>query len=252
MNKVQKVSILGTEYTVLFSKAHDDPILDNCDGYTDKTTKKIVIGEKERDCDLEDFGVYQRQVLRHEIIHAYFMESGLQASLENEPQGVPEMYVDWFAIQSPKIFETFDELGILETLDTASLLDAICNGCFGAAINDCERCDRTDLSGNEYQRLAMRTANPDCRNLSNVGLGITGESGEVADMIKKHLHHGHELDKEHLKKELGDVLWYVALGCTVAGFSMTEVMQLNIDKLKARYPEGFSEERSKHRKAGDV
>lgn len=105
---------------------------------------------------------------------------------------------------------------------------------------------------NEYQALAMRTANPECLNLSNVGLGIAGEAGEVADAIKKHLHHGHDLDRDGLIKELGDVAWYIALGCTALEIDMETVLQRNIDKLKARYPEGFDSERSIHRAAGDI
>lgn len=105
---------------------------------------------------------------------------------------------------------------------------------------------------NEYQRLAMRTANPECKNLSNVGLGLTGEAGEAADLIKKYLHHGHGLNNDHLAKELGDVAWYIALGCEVIGITFEEVLQRNIDKLKARYPEGFNSEQSLHRAEGDI
>lgn len=108
------------------------------------------------------------------------------------------------------------------------------------------------MQGKEYQELAMRTANKECMSLSNVGLGLTGEAGECADLIKKHLHHGHELDTEHLEKELGDVLWYVALGCTVIGITMDEVMSKNIEKLKKRYPNGFDTYRSNNRSEEDV
>lgn len=108
------------------------------------------------------------------------------------------------------------------------------------------------MTGSEYQKLAMRTANPEYRVLTNVGLGLSGEAGECADIIKKHIHHGHDLDKEHLKKELGDVCWYIALGCELIGCSMDEIMRMNIEKLKARYPDGFDCEKSIHRIAGDV
>ena len=108
------------------------------------------------------------------------------------------------------------------------------------------------MTGNEYQKLAMRTAKPECRTLSNVGLGLAGEAGEVADEIKKHLHHGHPLNKEKLVKELGDVCWYAALAATVLGVSLEDVMLMNIKKLKDRYPEGFDPEKSLHRKEGDV
>ena len=105
---------------------------------------------------------------------------------------------------------------------------------------------------NEYQKLAMRTANSECLNLSNAGLGLAGEAGECADMIKKHLHHNHPLDKDHLVKELGDVAWYLALACTVLGVDMESMLIANIEKLKNRYPEGFTAERSLHRAAGDI
>ena len=108
------------------------------------------------------------------------------------------------------------------------------------------------MNGNEYQKLAMRTANEECFNLANAGLGLSGEAGEATDIIKKHLFHGHKLKKEHLAKELGDVMWYVALNATIIGYDLEEITQMNIDKLKARYPEGFSEYKSQHRAAGDI
>ena len=102
---------------------------------------------------------------------------------------------------------------------------------------------------NEYQKEAMRSANPQSLNdqakgLSNTALGLCGESGEVADMIKKHLHQGHDLDKEHMVKELGDVAWYLALGATIIGYDLEDILQMNIDKLRTRYPEGFDARRS--------
>jgi len=98
-----------------------------------------------------------------------------------------------------------------------------------------------------YQRLAMRTANQEARNYSNLGLGITGEAGEVADIIKKHLHQNHPLDREALIEELGDVAWYIALGCELLGCSLAEVFAANIIKLADRYPTGFDPERSINR-----
>lgn len=101
-----------------------------------------------------------------------------------------------------------------------------------------------------YQQLAKVFINPDLTDrelLGNAAMGCAGEAGEVADLVKKHLYHGHPLDREALAKELGDVLWYVALGCTVMGVPMSEVAGMNIRKLSARYPEGFSCERSLHR-----
>lgn len=107
------------------------------------------------------------------------------------------------------------------------------------------------LTINGYQHKAMRTAKEECRALSNVGLGLAGEAGEIADMIKKHLHQGHPLDRDKFIKELGDVAWYLALGCTVIGEPMEKVLQTNIDKLLKRYPDGFDPERSLNRAEDD-
>ena len=108
------------------------------------------------------------------------------------------------------------------------------------------------LTINGYQHKAMRTAKEQCRNLSNVGLGLSGEAGEVADMIKKHLYQGHPMDRDKFIKELGDLAWYLALGCTVIGEPMENVLQTNIDKLLKRYPDGFDPERSMNRAEDDV
>ncbi len=100
---------------------------------------------------------------------------------------------------------------------------------------------------NEYQALAMRTAEEKGRAWSNVGLGIAGEAGEVADIIKKYLHQGHPLDQDKLLDEIGDVAWYLALAATVAGVTLESVLEDNIAKLMGRYPNGFDTERSLHR-----
>ena len=103
---------------------------------------------------------------------------------------------------------------------------------------------------NEYQKLAMTTLNPALSEkdvLINGVMGLCGESGEAIDIVKKHLAQGHELDREHLIDELGDIAWYLAETATVLGISLEEVLQRNIDKLKARYPEGFDSEKSKKR-----
>ena len=111
------------------------------------------------------------------------------------------------------------------------------------------------MNGNDYQKLAMRTCSiPYDRKddrLRHAVFGLTSEAGEVAGILQK-VYQGHDFDKEHIKKELGDCLWMIAEACEALDFSMDEVMQLNIDKLKARYPEGFTAERSLHRMTGDV
>jgi NTP pyrophosphatase (non-canonical NTP hydrolase) len=101
---------------------------------------------------------------------------------------------------------------------------------------------------NEYQTLAMRTANSNCKNIANFGLGLCGESGEVVELIKKHLFHGHKLDKDKIVKEMGDCAWYLALGCEVMGIKLEDVINANVAKLKDRYPDGFSFYKSINRK----
>lgn len=104
------------------------------------------------------------------------------------------------------------------------------------------------ITANDYQRAALRTANgTNCVNLMNAALGMAGESGEVADIIKKHTFQGHDLDVNHVAEELGDVLWYVAVGAEAIGLSLGEVAQRNVDKLKRRYPDGFDKSRSINR-----
>ena len=108
---------------------------------------------------------------------------------------------------------------------------------------------------NEYQQRAMASLNPELKGrdvLINSVMGLCGESGEAIDIVKKHLAQGHELDREGLIKELGDVAWYLAETATALGVDLDEILGRNIEKLKNRYPEGFSTEKSQHRQAGDV
>lgn len=125
------------------------------------------------------------------------------------------------------------------------------------------------MNATDYQNLAMRTNDGKAtdrltckidRNLNGIDiggilngcLGLSGETGEFNDMIKKWIFHEKDLDVDHAKKEMGNVLWYMAMLCHSFGWDMNEIMQMNVDKLKARYPEGFDTQSSAHRKAGDV
>lgn len=128
------------------------------------------------------------------------------------------------------------------------------------------------MNGLEYQKLAMRTndgkatvrlndkldenaefpLDTDVGGILNGCLGLSGEVGEFNDMVKKWIFHEKPLNAEHAQKELGDVLWYVAMICHSFGWDLDTIMQMNVDKLKVRYPEGFDTDRSLHRKAGDV
>ena len=108
------------------------------------------------------------------------------------------------------------------------------------------------MNVNDYQKEAMTLLNPALTEkevLMNALMGLCGESGEAIDVMKKHLYQGHDLDKEKLVKELGDIAWYLAEAATGLNIDLSEVLQRNLDKLHARYPQGFSTERSMHREA---
>ena len=106
------------------------------------------------------------------------------------------------------------------------------------------------MEGNKYQELAMRTNRPEAtqeQNLINGCLGLSGETGEVSDIIKKYMFQGHQLEKEKILDECSDVLWYLTLTVKSIGYSLNDIMEHNIEKLKKRYPNGFEEERSINR-----
>lgn len=110
------------------------------------------------------------------------------------------------------------------------------------------------MTGNEYQKLAARTINPNLfpEDLEEHALkGMMSELGELCGIYQKE-YQGHKFDHEHAMKEIGDLLWFIAEYCTAYDWDLEDVMQKNIDKLRARYPEGFDEEKSLHRKEGDI
>lgn len=110
------------------------------------------------------------------------------------------------------------------------------------------------MTGNEYQKLAMTTLNPQLSKrdiLINSVMGLCGESGEAIDIVKKWMAHGHDLDKDHLAKELGDIAWYLAEAATALDMDLEDILQANIEKLKKRYPEGFSSSASVNREKND-
>ncbi len=106
------------------------------------------------------------------------------------------------------------------------------------------------MTVNEYQALAMTTLNPalDKKDvLINGVMGLCGESGEAIDIVKKWLAQGHDLDKEKLAKELGDIAWYLAETATALELSLEDIFEANIEKLRRRYPEGFDAQKSINR-----
>lgn len=94
----------------------------------------------------------------------------------------------------------------------------------------------------DYQQAALRTARDADGALPPLwylALGLTGEAGEVANLVKKFERHGKPFDADALADELGDVLWYLAVSAQAAGLSLSDVAERNVEKLRARYPDGF-------------
>ena len=111
LTEPRKINVLGTDIRVVFREEDQDPKLEECGGYFDSTENLIVVKIPKKDVmsvgNLED---YQKKVLRHEIIHAFLHESGLDSStFDTNCWATNEEMVDWFAIQSPKIFTVFRE-----------------------------------------------------------------------------------------------------------------------------------------------
>lgn len=109
-----KLNILGAEWTVEYRNADADPILlDGNGGYTDSSINLIVISNEKKSDDVADFKEIQKRYLRHEIVHAFLYESGLGADFTHPEFGHDETYVDWIAIQFPKMLKVFKEANCL-------------------------------------------------------------------------------------------------------------------------------------------
>lgn len=103
----------------------------------------------------------------------------------------------------------------------------------------------------DYQKMSVRTMNKELSfrdQTLNMACGVAGEGGEIVDVIKKAMFQGHHLDVEHLKEEIGDILYYITNLATLYGLDMEECLQINYDKLLKRFPNGFSVEDSILRK----
>ena len=123
------------------------------------------------------------------------------------------------------------------------------------------------MTGNEYQISASRTNDGLATkrldfwieenrymagDILNACLGLSGEVGEFNDMVKKCIFHEKDFDLIHAKKELGDIMWYISQMCEAFDWDLDEIMQINIEKLKARYPDGFDVNKANNRQAGDI
>ena len=109
-----KVNVLGTLYTIKEKKREKDAMLVGCNGYCDPTTHEIVVVTEDGLTDAGDFSVYRRKIMRHEIIHAFLFESGLQENFTHPDYGHEETIVDWIAAQYPKIKKAFASVGCEE------------------------------------------------------------------------------------------------------------------------------------------
>ena len=110
------------------------------------------------------------------------------------------------------------------------------------------------MKGNEYQALATRTINTNLKKSEQINHALHGMVGEIGELhsIYQKTYQGHEFDEEHAKKELGDLLWFIAEYCTANDWDLENIMEKNIMKLMARYPNGFEAEKSMNRQNGDV
>jgi hypothetical protein len=107
---MDNICVLGINYSIHFKSRNDDKILEDCDGYCDKTTKEIVVLDVDRkNSNLHNPEWYKKKVLRHEIVHAFLIESGLQENVNWDE----ELLVDWIAVQGQKIYKAWQEADCL-------------------------------------------------------------------------------------------------------------------------------------------
>ena len=108
----------------------------------------------------------------------------------------------------------------------------------------------------EYRIQELRGEGFETHRLLTAAVGMSAEAGEFTEVVKKIIFQGKPVNEEnmfHLKRELGDIMWYVAQACMGLNVSLDEVIEMNVDKLKARYPGGeFDVHKSENRQEGDV
>lgn len=164
--------------------------------------------------------------------------------------GTRPMVLVWDKRKLQELAHEYDLVGLVNELSASSglenifslaLSEPVVNGKYSKEV-------MIGMDASEYQQLAARTLidAPDWKipdeELMLVwnAIGLAGEAGEVAELVKKGVFHRHGVEREKLAKELGDVLWYVAALATKAGLDLGEIMTANIEKLRVRYPNGFS------------
>jgi NTP pyrophosphatase (non-canonical NTP hydrolase) len=255
-------------------RAIKKPVAINFDSEEQRRRANIRYQKKEEDTEMPKNPKYPH--ITKQFLEAEFAagKTALQIEREQEmPSGVIGYYVKRFGVINPnnkmqKPKETGSQEQEIERLkdDNKELQREVIEK--EKEIRDLVKHTKqeplqaiTGLSLNDYQQLASRTANTDWDLISvrvirdprllpllNFALGTAGEAGEIADELKKVVFHGHKLDVDKIVKEAGDCMWYLSQLVNLLDVSLEEVGQLNIKKLKERYPEGFSEEASLSRK----
>ena len=142
-------------------------------------------------------------------------------------------------------------LNAIDHPDCDRYSSAVCDECWNQEYKPEPEITRLDV----YQMEAMRTCNFQYverdKMMRHAVFGLCSESGEVAGILQK-VFQGHDFDREHFEKELGDCLWMITEACTSVGATLSEIASMNIQKLRERYPDGFDPEKSRNRKKGDI
>ena len=116
--------------------------------------------------------------------------------------------------------------------------------------------DQSKYFGDMVEALQiLQEQGVEASRLLTAGIGMSGEIGEFNEIIKKCVFQGKEMDEDriiHLRKELGDIMWYVAQACLALNTNIEEIIDINTAKLSDRYPGGFDTFRSENRKEGDI
>lgn len=107
--------------------------------------------------------------------------------------------------------------------------------------------EATRTESNNFMEILDRMSEHQIIRLTHAGMGMTTEAGEFIDVLKKYAFYGKPIDKANLVEELGDLMWYIGIACSVLGVSVEKVMELNIGKLRKRYPEKFTNDNAKNR-----
>jgi len=97
------------------------------------------------------------------------------------------------------------------------------------------------------EEIKQRMTSDKMTRLLHAAIGLTTESGEFIDALKKHIFYGRDLDEVNLKEEMGDLFWYLAIACDALDVSFDALMERNIEKLRSRYGEKFSNDKANHR-----